>query len=315
MGAISAEILKQRQELPLELKIIRTKQRIREWYEYWHGDVYLSFSGGKDSTVLLDIVKSIYPDIPAVFCDTGLEYPEIRKFAMVNANEVLRPDMNFKQVIEKYGYPFPSKEQALYIRQYRHSTPKMRRLRWEGFPPNGNFCISKRWRYLVDSPFEFSEQCCDVMKKRPFHRFEKTTGRKPIIATMADESRLRFQEYIHHGCNSFDAKRVKSTPLGFWTEQDILCYLYETGIEYASCYGEIHEDNGKYCNTGVKRTGCMFCLFGIYAEHEPNRMQKMQRDYPKQYDYCINKLGIGNVLDYVGIPYKYQPTLFDNQIN
>lgn len=55
----------------------------------------------------------------------------------------------------------------------------------------------------------------------------------------------------------------------------------------------------------------MFCLFGIHHDPEPNRMQKMQRDYPRQWDYCINRLGIGKVLDYVGIPYVYQPTLFD----
>ena len=144
MSRITPQVLKQRQDLPLELKVVRTQQKIREWYEHWHGDVYVSFSGGKDSTVLVDIVKGMYPDVPAVFCDTGLEYPEVREFAMDNADVVLRPDMNFKQVIERYGYPFPSKEQALYIRQYRHSTPKMRKLRWEGRTPNGRFCIAKR---------------------------------------------------------------------------------------------------------------------------------------------------------------------------
>ena len=132
-----------------------------------------------------------------------------------------------------------------------------------------------------------------------------------MIATMAEESRLRFQEYLQHGCNAFDQKRVKSAPLGFWTEQDVLCYLDKTGIDYAKCYGEIVNNGGTLYVTGTKRTGCMFCLFGIYNDSEPNRMQMMERDYPKQYDYCINKLGIGEVLDYVGIPYKYQPTLFD----
>lgn len=312
MTSITADILKQRQALPLEAKIVMTQKKIREWYEHWQGDVYISFSGGKDSTVLVDIVKSMYPDVPAVFCDTGLEYPEVRKFALERADEVLKPDLTFKQTIEKYGYPFPSKEQALYIRQYRHSTEKMRKLRWEGYPPNGMFCIAKRWRYLVDAPFEVSEQCCDVMKKRPFHRFERERELRPMIATMAEESRLRFQEYLQHGCNAFDQKRVKSTPLGFWTENDVLGYLRETGIDYAGCYGEVVGDGANLRVTGTKRTGCMFCLFGIYAESEPNRFQQMQRTHPKQYDYCINKLGIGKVLDYVGIPYEYQPTLFDD---
>jgi 3'-phosphoadenosine 5'-phosphosulfate sulfotransferase (PAPS reductase)/FAD synthetase len=92
--------LQQLQGLPLEAKIIKTKIRIREWYEHWNGDVYISFSGGKDSTVLLDLVRSIYPDVPAVFVDTGLEYPEIREFVKTFDNVVwVRPKMNFKDVV------------------------------------------------------------------------------------------------------------------------------------------------------------------------------------------------------------------------
>ena len=73
--------LKQMQSLPLEAKIIMTQQRVRQWYDYWEGQVYLSFSGGKDSTVLLDIIQNHCPgvyDVPAVFVNTGLEYPEIQ---------------------------------------------------------------------------------------------------------------------------------------------------------------------------------------------------------------------------------------------
>ena len=72
------EDLLQRQSLPLEAKIRMTEIRIRDWYDYWDGNVYVSFSGGKDSTVLLHIVRSMYPEVPAVFSDTGLEFPEIR---------------------------------------------------------------------------------------------------------------------------------------------------------------------------------------------------------------------------------------------
>lgn len=104
--------LYQMQSLPLSAKIQMTKQRIRQWIEeYGEEGVYVSFSGGKDSTVLLDIARSVYPDIKAVFVDTGLEYPEIREFVKSFENvDWLRPKMTFKQVIEKYGYPFISKE-------------------------------------------------------------------------------------------------------------------------------------------------------------------------------------------------------------
>lgn len=100
------------QALPLDLKIPMTKARIRQWVnEFGEEGVYVSFSGGKDSTVLLHLIREMYPRVPAVFCDTGLEYPEIRDFVKTFDNVTwLRPEMNFRQVIEKYGYPFISKE-------------------------------------------------------------------------------------------------------------------------------------------------------------------------------------------------------------
>jgi len=174
---VSADELAVRQSMPLHMKVALTQSAIRSWYDHWNGKVYASYSGGKDSTVMLHIVKDMYPDVPAVFCDTGLEYPEVRELAMRNADVVLKPKMSFKQVIERYGYPFPTKEQAQYIRQYRHSgSEKLRNLRWNG-SVNGRFRISNRWRFLCDAPFEVSEKCCDVMKKAPFHKFERERGR------------------------------------------------------------------------------------------------------------------------------------------
>ena len=106
--------LQQMQSLPLSAKILMTKRRIREWYDYWDGQVYVSFSGGKDSTVLLHIARELYPDIEAVFVNTGLEYPEIQSFVKTFDNvTILRPKMRFDEVIKTYGYPIISKARKL----------------------------------------------------------------------------------------------------------------------------------------------------------------------------------------------------------
>lgn len=91
-----------RQELPLEDKVRMTKMRIQQWYLAFESKVYVSFSGGKDSTVLLHIARSMYPDIPAVFVDTGLEYPEIREFVKsVSGVTIVRPEIGFKATPHK----------------------------------------------------------------------------------------------------------------------------------------------------------------------------------------------------------------------
>lgn len=108
------ELLKDLQAMPLDMKVAHTKTRIREWVrEYGIDGVFISFSGGKDSTVLLHIARQMYPNIKAVFVDTGLEYPEIRQFVKTFDNvDILRPKMRFDEVIKKYGYPIISKEIA-----------------------------------------------------------------------------------------------------------------------------------------------------------------------------------------------------------
>ena len=104
--------LQSMQAAPLSTKVALTKQRIREWVdEYGEDGVYVSFSGGKDSTVLLHIAREIYPDIKAVFSDTGLEFPETREFVKQFDNvDWVKPKMSFVEVINKYGYPMISKE-------------------------------------------------------------------------------------------------------------------------------------------------------------------------------------------------------------
>ena len=70
--------------------------------------------------------------------------------------------------------------------------------------------------------------------------------------------------------------------------------------------GQLTIDNLSYSDlefTGEQRTGCMFCMFGCHLEKSPNRFERMKKTHPKQYNYCINKLKLGEVLDYIGVKY------------
>ena len=131
-----AERLKELQALPLNRKIQITQTRIIEWYQHYQGNVCISFSGGKDSTVLLHIARQIYPDIKAVFSNTGLEYPEIREFVNGFDNvDIVTPSMNFGQVISQYGYPLIGKEVAeaiYYARRIRSQNVQVERERENG---------------------------------------------------------------------------------------------------------------------------------------------------------------------------------------
>lgn len=313
------EQLKKLQSLTLEQKIQATKVRIGEWYQHYGGKVYVSFSGGKDSTVLLHIARECFPDIEAVFVDTGLEYPEIRQFVKQHENvTILRPKMRFDEVIKKYGYPVISKNVSQAIYEYRRNPGGYRNRQ---FDPNSEyvkkygerFNLSK-WIPLRDSNIPVSHMCCKIMKKQPSHEFEKSTGKNPMLGTMADESALREEAWISSGCNAFESKRPRSTPMAFWVEQDVLQYLKTTGLPYSSVYGDIVADNEgqtelyqtqrHYHCTGCQRTGCMFCMYGVHLDPEPNCFQRMKITHPKQYDYCINELGLGKVLDYIGVKYK-----------
>jgi len=308
--------LKQKQSLPLSEKINASLDLIRDWYEHWGGQVYISFSGGKDSTVLLDLARKIYPDIEAVYIDTGLEYPEIKTFVKSFDNvTIIRPEMNFRKVIEKYGYPLISKEVANIIRGARKGKSSyIRYCKVYDFDSISDKYTKRydcsRYKYLADSDIPISEQCCDVMKKKPAKVFEKKSGKKPIIATMANESALRQTSWLRYGCNVFEGKRESSRPLSFWTEQDILEYLSKFNIPYASVYGDIiKDDDDKYKTTKCTRTGCVFCGFGCHLEKEPNRFQMLKETHPKLHEYCMRPLdegglGMKDVLEFINVKYE-----------
>ena len=151
-------------------------------------------------------------------------------------------------------------------------------------------------------PFLISHYCCSEMKKKPMHRYNHKSKTYPYIGTLAEESRIRKQSWIRHGCNAFEGSSPSSQPLSFWTEQDILAYIVKYDIPIASVYGDIVsvDDNGGVYDprsllcgcgtlkcTGCQRTGCVFCGFGFHLEKGETRFQRLARTHPRLYEYSI----------------------------
>lgn len=161
------------------------------------------------------------------------------------------------------------------------------------------------------------------MKKNVVHKYIKETGKRQITAQMACESKLRVNDWLKNGCNAFGKIHPTSNPMSFWTEQDVLLYIFQNHLPICSVYGDIIKDNevdgqtdwsdlGLFDTgvpvlktTGQKRTGCMFCGFGCHMELEGDgRFERMKKTHPKQYEWIMKPwdeggLGYKDVIDWI----------------
>ena len=172
----------------------------------------------------------------------------------------------------------------------------------EQFGDKSQFNKEKYLPLARDVPVLISHLCCMELKKKPMHAYQRKSGLMPILGTMAEESRVRKQGWIRHGCNAFESKNPTSQPLSFWNGQDVLEYIVRYGVDICSVYGEIisvDEDGNVYpanelivpaCKlqcTGCQRTGCVFCGFGFHNDKGMTRFQQLALIEPRKYEYAI----------------------------
>lgn len=282
----------------VEAKVILAKVKIKQWLEHWKGNVYVSFSGGLDSTVLLDIARQVDPGIPGVFCDSGQEYPEIREFVRGKENvEWIRPEKNFRAVLEECGLPLISKrvsKQVRILQEKKPGTEATQYLYATGTRSDGEYerrsKLPRKWQFLVESDIKVSEKCCEHLRKQPFRLYQKRTGRMPMIGIRRDEGGERGVQKTE--CNTYGARHGRSAPLLHWTDDDVWNYVRETRLEYCCLY-----------DRGERRTGCMFCAFGAHLEQRDgdNRFERMATSHPKQWRYFMEKLGLKEKLEIIGV--------------
>ena len=276
--------------LNLESKIIQSKYLIKQAVsEFGIDHVYISYSGGKDSTVLSHIAKQLYPRILHIFANTTNEYPETLQHICweqvhnhTNLITVIPKDSHgrvwtFKDVVEVYGYPMFSKRVSNAIRTYQHALTEITKENSINYI-NRNF---KKYIKFIDYPI--SDKCCDKLKKEPLRRRAKELGMKCVIlGILASESYQREKDWLENGCNVFYKRQEnQSRPLSFWTNDDINEYIDKYHVKISSLYQK-----------GYDRNGCMFCGFGVHLESPSNnRFHKLKTTHPLQYDYFVKNFG------------------------
>ena len=279
--------LRMLQALPLEIKTVLSTNLIKEAInEFGINHVYISYSGGKDSTVLSHLTKQIHPTILHLFANTTNEYPETLEHVhwektknKTNIITIFPFDSKgtlwtFKKVVECYGFPMFSKRISNAIRTYQHA-------KTDETKQNALDYINRNFKkYLLYINMPLSDKCCDKLKKEPLKRKAKELNLScAIIGILASESYQREAEWVNYGCNVFHVKSDNQCrPLAFWTEQDIQEYILNNNVKISSLYEK-----------GYTRNGCMYCGFGVtFEKGEQNRYQKLSFTHPAKYDYLIS---------------------------
>lgn len=254
--------------------------------KYGEENFYISFSGGKDSTILHYLVDLAIPDnkIPRVFINTGIEYNDIVAFVKCFAEKdnrfvIIAPSKNVKQTLEQYGYPFKSKEHSLKVGKYQDGSRAVSILKYKNrsYGDNSRFQCPKILQYQYEDSFKIklSDKCCYKLKKEPIHKWEKENKRSIVMTGMRkDEGGQRANLA---GCITTRAgKVVKFHPLLVVSEEWESEFITKNNIELCKLY---------YPPYNFNRTGCKGCPFALELDKQLEVMERLLPAELKQCEY------------------------------
>lgn len=316
------------QALPYEYKVTYAKGLGREFFEQMKGQVFCSVGGLDSITLLLFLRKYVSPDIVGVSL-SSLEDKSIQRIHKALDNMViLKPYKTKVQVIKEHGYPVISKDKAGKIQLLQNPTEKNSTVRHAimtgdtgaqgGWRTGTRMRLPQKWLNLFGgpenekygtnyktAPFKVSPDCCYYMKEKPANDWAKANKVHPYMGLMASEGGQRQKALMKHGCNYYGKTVTRSCPFAIFSRTDLLQLALDLDVPLPEIYGDIKQQrNGTLETTKAKRTGCTMCGFGIHIEKRPHRFDRLRETSPKEWHFWMYKMGWGQVLDYIGVPWE-----------
>jgi len=320
-----------KQKQPYEFKIRYAEMRAREFYEECgRRDLNCHVSvGGLDSITLLVFLRKIGIDVPAISV-SGLEDKSIQRVHEALGVENVKSYRSKVDVIRKFGFPVLSKEIAGKIMLLQNPSEKNRTVRhaiitgetgeYGGNRTGTRMQLPRKWLERFGgadeegralgyraAPFKVSDRCCYYLKEKPCDDWAKAHNSVPYLGLMASEGGRREKALMMHGCNYFGETTIRSAPFAIFDRQDVLRLAVELDVPVPEIYGRIvREPSGKLRTTKAQRTGCSMCGFGIHLDKRPHTFDLLYDRNPKEWDFWMNTVGWGEVLDYIGVPWRQE---------
>ena len=342
------ELMLEKQRVPYSIKRRMSEQRIRDFYDeaLSRGLSCHVSVGGLDSIVLAHLIREMgYTEeqIPFVSAST-LEDISIQRVHKEMGVIVVKPLKSKVKILQEEGFPVLSKRIANKINTLANPTEKNKTVRHAiitgecgelgHFATNSKMQLPKSYLklfggldaegralgYEAPEGFKVSHMCCYYLKEAPCGNWAKEHNSVPFLGLMASEGGQRADALEEHGCNYFGKTTARSAPFAFYYYSDVVHLAVDLGVHIPEIYGDVvisEEKNEfgdyEYSTTGVQRTGCSMCGFGIQLETRPHRFDRLYERSPKEWEFWMNncctddngeKYGWGRVLDYIGIPWR-----------